>query len=296
MIEACIQIGIKDEDIYLVKHNVLVTGYSEEDDLLVPYRECVQIFDLNVHITDHCNMKCELCCHHSQFVEESVFADYDEFCRDLDRMHELVPDICQLSLLGGEPLLHPKLTMFLAGARKRYPYARIVLVTNGLLLEKSSPELLQSFKDYQIIINISLYPPMHHQLDSLLRFIKEKELNASIHRVDKFFKKFSENPRFNAEEMSVYCGYCMGLRNGKISRCIDSLYVGYFNKKFGDILPDTAGIDIYDTNLTPLQLIHSLEQPMELCKYCAAKYTLVDTFEWKQVSENSVKEDILFSM
>lgn len=88
----------------------------------------------------------------------------------------------------------------------------------------------------------------------------------------------------------------MGLRNGKISRCIDSLYMDYFNKKFGDILPDEAGIDIYDEDLKPIQLIHALEKPMELCRYCAAKYTLVDTFAWKQVSEHTVKEDILYSL
>ena len=42
MIEACVRLGIRDEDIYLVKNNVLVTGCPQEDELLVPYsRKCL---------------------------------------------------------------------------------------------------------------------------------------------------------------------------------------------------------------------------------------------------------------
>jgi hypothetical protein len=88
----------------------------------------------------------------------------------------------------------------------------------------------------------------------------------------------------------------MGMRNGKISRCVDSLYTDYFNKRFGKTLPENAGINIYDKNLTGLELVHRLEQPMELCAYCATKYTLVDLFDWKQVTDQTSKDDILYQI
>lgn len=37
--------------------------------------------------------------------------------------------------------------------------------------------------------------------------------------------------------------------------------------------------------MTPLELVHLLEQPMKLCSYCANVYTSVDTYEWKQISK-----------
>lgn len=295
MVETCVRLGLRDADIYLVKNNVLVSGAAGTEEILVPYRECVQIYDLNIHLADHCNMKCELCCHNSQLVEGQVFTEFETYSRDLLRMHELVPDIVRISLLGGEPLLHPNLMEFIEFTRNVYSCSHITVVTNGLLLKQSPPELLECLKRNNAEINVSLYPPMHHQLDDLLEYIRSTGIHASIHRVDRFFKKFCDKPKFDPKEMSEYCGYCMGLSDGRISRCIDSLYVHYFNQRFGKILPETEGYNIYDEDLDPLKLVHMLEQPMELCAYCGAKYTLVDTFEWKQITKYSKKEDILIS-
>lgn len=295
IIQACVQMGIRDQDIYLMKNNTIVRGEPVEESIIVPYKECVQIFDVNIHIVDHCNMNCELCCHFSQLVQGEVFVDFHSFCRDLDRLHELVPDIVQISLLGGEPLLHPDLIKFVDYTRKLYPYAKIMLVTNGLLLRQSSKEVLDCIKKNQILVSISLYPPMHHQLDTLLEYINDKGLDASISRVDRFFKKFSGTPRFDPKEMSAICGgYCMGLSNGKISRCVNALYMHYFNAKYGKTFPETCGYDIYDESRTALELIHLLEQPMDLCRYCVSKYTLIDTYEWKQITKKTKKEDILY--
>ncbi len=287
--------GIEDEDILLVENDTIVAGKPMNGEITVPYKKCVQIYGLDIHLVDHCNLNCELCCHNSQLVEGEVLVDFDSYCKDLVRLHEIVPNIVQISLLGGEPLLHPDLIQFLDFTRKIYPYTRIAMVTNGILLRQSSQELLECFKRNKIDISISLYPPMHQQLDVLIQYARQQNICVSIHRVDRFFKKFCEEPKFDSEEMSSYCGYCMGLRNGRISRCIDSLFTGYFNAKFGDILPETEGYDIYDKSLDSLELIHALEQPMALCAYCGSKYTLVDSYEWRQADKNVEKEDILIS-
>lgn len=233
IIKACVKIGIRDEDIYLVKNKVLVTGSPDLEGLIVPYKKCIQIFNLNIHIVDHCNLKCELCCHNSQLVDGEVFVELEQYVKDLKRLHELIDDAKQICLVGGEPLLHPQLSEFIDATRKIYPYAQIVVVTNALLLRQSSPELLECLKKNQVSLDISLYPPMHRQLDKLLEYANSKGINVHINRVERFFKKFCDKPQFDAKEMSSYCGYCMGLRNGKISRCIDSLFIEYFNKKFG---------------------------------------------------------------
>jgi len=295
MIEACKNVGIADEDIYLVPINIIRKGYAKEkESVIVPYNKCVQIYNIDIHLVDHCNMNCELCCHQSQLVEGEVFLNLQEFEKDLKRLKELVPNICQLSLLGGEPLLHPQLNSFLKCAREEYPYSNITIATNGILLRSISQESINCMKDNNICLSISLYPPMHTQLDSLLEFVRKSKLKANIRRVDKFFKKFCDTPFYDPKEMSSYCGYCMGLRHGKMSRCIDSLYVKYFNDYFGNILPEEKGIDIYNSELTGLKLVHMLEEPLELCAYCASKYTLVDLYSWKKIGLNPVKEDILY--
>lgn len=292
MVRSCVGIGIKDEDIYLVRHNTLISGTEAGKEWIVPYKECVQVFDVNIHIVDHCNMKCELCSHNSQLVDGEVFADFNEFCRDLDRLCELVPNIQRITLLGGEPFLHPELDKFLDYSRKVYPYSEITLMTNGILLRKSSDTLLESLRKNKIVLVISLYPPMHEQMDDLVSYIRQNRIEASINRVRRFYKTFNENPVYNPKEMSACCGYCHALRHGNIYRCVPAAFVGYFNQKYDTAFPDAEGIDIYDETLGPLELVQRLDQPLELCRYCGSKYAS-NTFKWKQFSANTKKEDIL---
>lgn len=146
----------------------------------------------------------------------------------------------------------------------------------------------------RIIVSVSLYPPLHEKLNELLEYMRENDKQGSINRIDRFFKKFCDSPVFNASEISSYCGYCMGLRDGHISKCIDSLTIGYLNSKYNLNLPETAGLDIYDPDISLLELIHQLEQPLELCSYCANKITPVELFEWKKVTEKTKKEDVVW--
>lgn len=69
MIMACEAQNIDENDIYLVNHNK-IAGAKDETKVLTPRNEFVQIYDICVHLTDHCNMNCELCAHFSQFATE----------------------------------------------------------------------------------------------------------------------------------------------------------------------------------------------------------------------------------
>lgn len=182
IIETCVSMGIRDEDIFLVENDTIVAGMPMNGRIIIPYKKCVQIFNLNIHIVDHCNLKCELCCHNSQLAEGEVFIDFDSYCKDLMRLHEMVPNIVQIALLGGEPLLHPKLMQFIDFTRGLYPYTQISVVTNGILLRQSSQELIQCFKRNKVVISVSLYPPMHQQLDALLEFGRQE--NLCVNRIN----------------------------------------------------------------------------------------------------------------
>ena len=48
--------------------------------------------------------------------------------------------IAEIQLLGGEPLLHPQITLFLETTRKHFPHNTINIVSNGILLKKQSKE------------------------------------------------------------------------------------------------------------------------------------------------------------
>ena len=295
MIASCQKIGIADKDICLININLLRGGeFPQDGGLSVPWKDFVQIYDLNFHLTDNCNMNCELCCHSSQFVEDEAYANLNSFKNEIKQLHELIPNIHTISLLGGEPLLHPDVKGFIETTRKTYPYATILLVTNGILLRGISKELVNCIKNNDVIVSVSLYPPMHEQLDDLLWFFRKNNIKWSMKKVDTFFKKYTDKPLFDARETTSYCGYCTGFRHGKLAKCIDSMTIGYTNKKFGLNIPEPNTINIYKPDVTAIEIMEFLERPMEICKYCASKQTLTDFYEWKQVNDNTKKEDFLF--
>ena len=48
--------------------------------------------------------------------------------------------------MGGEPLLHPKLTEIIDATRKILPSTRILLFTNGILIDKLNPNVWEILK------------------------------------------------------------------------------------------------------------------------------------------------------
>jgi molybdenum cofactor biosynthesis enzyme MoaA len=117
-----------------------------------------KLLRFDIHVTDHCNLKCKGCLHFLPLAEE-VFIDTNILERDCIRLAELtggrVADIC---ILGGEPLLHPHITDVLDISRKYFPVDRIYIVTNGILLSKQPESFWQNYLKNNIGIEISLYP------------------------------------------------------------------------------------------------------------------------------------------
>ena len=68
-----------------------------------------RFLSFELHIADHCNLKCKGCIHFSPLAEEK-FLDTDIFQRDCQRIAELTDNnrLGKIRLMGGEPLLHHK--------------------------------------------------------------------------------------------------------------------------------------------------------------------------------------------
>lgn len=64
-----------------------------------------------IHLVEHCNLKCKACDNYSSIAEEE-YLDIENFENDMKRMRELFSGIQLIRLLGGEPLLHPNLISF----------------------------------------------------------------------------------------------------------------------------------------------------------------------------------------
>jgi hypothetical protein len=107
---------------------------------------------LEVHIVDHCNLKCHACCSLSPYLP-NWYIDPTALERDLQLARgALAPG--HLKLVGGEPLLHPDLDGCLAVARRASIAPVVSVTTNGFLL----PRMSDRFWELTQALTISLYP------------------------------------------------------------------------------------------------------------------------------------------
>lgn len=90
--------------------------------------------DAQLIVTRRCNLSCGYCAEYDNFSEP---VPTDRLCERIDALHKL--GAANITLLGGEPLMHPDIAEIVAFAGRR---SNVSLVTNGFLLRNSVIEAL----------------------------------------------------------------------------------------------------------------------------------------------------------
>ncbi|MDF1739217.1 MAG: radical SAM protein [Verrucomicrobiales bacterium] len=139
----------------------------------------IQTRSLEVHIVDHCNLRCWGCCSLSP-VSAKSFYDPDHMKRQLSLVGKAISPR-RLKLVGGEPLLHPEIIKCLEIARAAEVAPSLSVTSNGFLL----PRMKDEFWELVDHMTISLYPdpPLP---ESVIETIKAK---AREHEVELNWKK-----------------------------------------------------------------------------------------------------------
>lgn len=257
------------------------------DSLLIPYEESSQMFYLEVHAADHCNLNCKGCMHFSPLVRENVFPDFNRLSKDIHHLRKFIKHIEIIRILGGEPLLNPELEKYICLLRDVYPFSNINIVTNGILIEKMSTSLCDIIREKSIHIHVSLYPPVENRKERIEAFLKQKKIIFQISdRIGKFTSTY-RNEAFRDKMLAKeQCDiFCNNLRDGKISCCPNIMYTHYYNECFGDKYPVEDGmIDIYEIK-SAKDLHQRLNEPVSLCEYCDRS----NLFDW-EISKNNYSD------
>lgn len=85
-------------------------------------------------ITRRCNLSCGYC---SEYDDFSFPVPFKEVCRWIDAIHDL--NVVHITLLGGEPLMHPQVAELVAYGRQR---STVSITTNGFLVSDNIIEKL----------------------------------------------------------------------------------------------------------------------------------------------------------
>jgi MoaA/NifB/PqqE/SkfB family radical SAM enzyme len=258
-------------------------------------RNSRRYFQIEVHLTEHCNLNCKGCGHFSPLAEK-IFLDPPAFEKDCARLSKITNKLIVIKLLGGEPLLHPKLISFFEIARKYFKTTVIQLFTNGSLLWKQPDEFWLACHKYKILIEISDYPVNIHIGE--IRAKRKKYKVCVAHTMPKesgmWKVPLDLDGAQDAEANFAVCefgdlGSCTTLRDSRIYMCPTVAHIQLFNKYFGKDLRVTESdyIDIYKAE-DKREILDFLHKPIPFCRYCKLAASLRG-LEWG-VSKQEISE------
>ncbi len=229
---------------------------------------------VETEITRVCNLNCRGCCDYSNLAQDDeIYYDLDRFTADLTRMKTLFWGIAKIRIMGGEPLLNPRVAEYVETARRIFPDCDLRVVTNGLLLPSVSTDTLRRIGAAGCSFDISNYPPTAK---------KKKEILAALHSAGVscnfsvpmryFFRNLRVTPAGSPAPAFNNCifTHCHMLGNGRLAPCSFAFCTYRFNRRFGAAYPEDDLFDIYDPALDGWRVIEAFSAPHPFCRYCGS--------------------------
>ena len=137
--------------------------------------------------------------------------------------------------------------------------------------------MIDSLRDNNVIISISLYKPTEKLLPKILERLNKENI-----------KYFINN---EGAQVSQNCGgrFCRFLRNGKISKCYYPLLIDNLNDLFNTyfIISDDDFIVLSEIT-NGWEAIEQLNNSIPFCDYCRSKE---QNFEWERANKAVAKLD-----
>ena len=238
---------------------------------------------IDVHVADHCNLRCRGCVHFAPIAEPRLL-DLDAYERDLAALAAIpgIEDyIRELYLMGGEPLLHPELPEVIRMSRDLLPKAGITLSSNGLLLKRMDESFWKAMRECNIRLYLSPYP-IKVDYPALLEFAESYGVSATTagdatgsDRGKEVFFHLAIDATGSQDPVVAYnhCpfGGCnMQLARGRLWPCQVTAHHIPLNERFDLGLRSVPEDSLALGDISSIDQIENLRhRPHPMCRYCA---------------------------
>ncbi|MCR5484986.1 MAG: radical SAM protein [Clostridiales bacterium] len=264
--ELCVNEGFKE--IYVVP---LKIGYQAEPigiDTTKPRLDNVEIELVRV-----CNLNCRGCADFIQLAgDEAPFYDIKAFERDLLQLKRFYWGVEKIRLMGGEPLLSPRIAEYVEISRDIFPDADLRIVTNGLLIPSLSDDTLERLRKCGCSFDISNYPPTKKRRKEIAGTLRKSGITYDFSVPMRYFMKnillHPTNDPKPAFDNCIFTHCHMLGEGGLLAPCSLAYCIPRFNRKFGTSYPETDVIDLYNTELDGKKINEMFSSPHLFCACC----------------------------
>lgn len=243
------------------------------------------------HLVDHCNLNCAHCDHFTPLAKEN-FVEIEKIIEDFKKLKKVFDNVGKIYILGGEPLLHPDLLKIFAPLREIYPKSEIIIITNGILLNKQEDEFWNKLKEFNIALSMTHYPLNIDYLGYIdkCRSLGIKSYYFGLDRNKMQKMDLDIKGTRDKEKAFLKCTRkkCHFLRDGKLYICTPVPNIKFLNEYF-NLDFKVKKSDYIDLNkIKSASKINKLfRKPIEFCAYCNDKELTYDIYRTskKELSE-----------
>ena len=254
---------------------------------------------LDVHVADGCNLRCRGCVHFAPLAQKR-FLDLDGYEVDLSAIGA-IPEIESyfrgLFLMGGEPLLHPRIDDVITLTRRLLPHIRIVLATNGILLRRMGDKFWDALVNCGVEMQLSAYPinmdycdvaEMARARGAYVDFAMD--LTGRDAEKESFLKVAidpdGQQDPIRSFNSCFFGGSFMQLANGSIWNCQVAAHHATLNAAFGWDMASKSADELPLASITSIDDIESFRRSAHpMCRYCANDRMAIVTWDRSRLDE-----------
>lgn len=290
-------------NIYIIHENVYIGKLDIFDEVgkIKSYVKKIQdmsprLPSVGFKIINTCNLKCKRCIECSNIATEENVLDIDLFIRSLDGLKRKFSGVGYIFIKGGEPFLNPNVEQYVEEARKRFPYAVIRIITNGLLLPKIDRGVFDVIRNCGVQIGVSEYPPTRKMMDQILEIGSENGIEIYIEN-EIYIEEFEKNLSYTNEDYITAWKNCNDsechlMANGRIYTCSVMVrnyeWQNYFGLHISEEELEECSADILCGAEDGWEILAKIGAPAKVCKYCSIK---PECLPWEISDKHVQKED-----
>jgi hypothetical protein len=202
-------------------------------------------------ISQKCSLRCKYCGQYMNNYSENERINFPlvGIIDDIDRFFEAADTIGVVSVIGGEPFLHPEISSIVKHILTKRNFGVINITTNGIC--KLSRSLLEGMKNHRVKVSFSSYidglsTSRKELFGKNVKFIESEGINYSIGvpvwGIPNTLKdkRHSVDTMINMKSSCTSIKMCMNVKNGRFYPCgtvesVHSLNVADYPSDYADI-------------------------------------------------------------
>lgn len=230
-------------------------------------------------ISTNCSLECTYCGQrlNEYSKDRKINFQLENIKRDIDNALECIDAVGMISIIGGEPFLHPDLDKIIQHLLTKKNFGAINITTNGVC--KITEGLLESINNKRIKISFSDYTDFlsegQKELFKLnLKCVKKSGISYSVGKplwyipAEVAFQNYSEEHLVEMKKNCENRRLCSSIIDGKYISCSIAEVINGLSIQ--DIEAET--VDIKDRENLKERLKSFLDQPnYNVCNYCSQK-------------------------